>query len=158
VFLGLTVGCARCHDHRFDDFPQEDYYRLQAFLAATHEHNIPLADAATQADWKARTDKLSAEIKALTKQVADATGETKAALEAKLKGVRGGLPPLLPAICSVRNVEKERTEIYVLKRGLPERKGKHVGPGIPLAFDGGDLPAADRSKPRTALAHWLTDP
>ena len=44
VFLGLTVGCARCHDHRFDDFPQDDYYRLQAFFAATHEHDIILAD------------------------------------------------------------------------------------------------------------------
>jgi len=30
VFLGLTVGCARCHDHKFDPIPQRDYYRLQA--------------------------------------------------------------------------------------------------------------------------------
>ena len=30
VFLGLTVGCARCHDHKFDPIPQKDYYRLQA--------------------------------------------------------------------------------------------------------------------------------
>src|SRR2546421_12888038 len=51
VFLGLTVGCARCHDHKADDFSQEDYYRLQAFLAATHEHNLPLVDAQAQADW-----------------------------------------------------------------------------------------------------------
>jgi hypothetical protein len=42
VFLGLTVGCARCHNHRFDDIPQEDYYRLQAFLAATDEFDLPL--------------------------------------------------------------------------------------------------------------------
>src|SRR5581483_10788258 len=52
VFLGLTVGCARCHDHKFDDFPQEDYYRLQAFLAAAQEHRLVLADAAAQADWQ----------------------------------------------------------------------------------------------------------
>jgi hypothetical protein len=42
VFLGLTVGCARCHDHRFDDIPQTDYYRLQAYLAAMDECDVPL--------------------------------------------------------------------------------------------------------------------
>jgi hypothetical protein len=32
VFLGLTVNCARCHDHKIDPFPQRDYYRLLAFF------------------------------------------------------------------------------------------------------------------------------
>ena len=31
-FLGLTIGCARCHEHKFDPIPQEDYYRLVAFV------------------------------------------------------------------------------------------------------------------------------
>ncbi len=35
VFLGLTIDCARCHDHKIDPIPQKDYYRLQAFF-----HNI----------------------------------------------------------------------------------------------------------------------
>ena len=35
IFLGLTMGCARCHDHKYDPIPQKDYYRLQAFFQAT---------------------------------------------------------------------------------------------------------------------------
>jgi len=33
TFLGMTVNCARCHDHKFDPIPQKDYYRLQAVFA-----------------------------------------------------------------------------------------------------------------------------
>ena len=39
VFLGLTVGCARCHDHKFDAIRQRDYYRLRAFFAAMVPHD-----------------------------------------------------------------------------------------------------------------------
>ncbi|MCH8828452.1 MAG: DUF1553 domain-containing protein [Planctomycetes bacterium] len=33
VFLGVSIGCAQCHDHKFDPIPQVDFYRLQAFFA-----------------------------------------------------------------------------------------------------------------------------
>ncbi|MBM3761769.1 MAG: DUF1553 domain-containing protein [Acidobacteria bacterium] len=35
IFLGLSIGCARCHDHKYDPIPQKDFYRLQAFFNAT---------------------------------------------------------------------------------------------------------------------------
>ncbi len=36
AFLGLTINCAKCHDHKFDPFPQKDYYRLRAFFEPYH--------------------------------------------------------------------------------------------------------------------------
>src|SRR5260370_23178891 len=42
AFLGLTVACARCHDHKFDPISQRDYYRLSALFAGSVEREIPL--------------------------------------------------------------------------------------------------------------------
>jgi hypothetical protein len=61
AFLGLTLGCARCHDHKFEPLPQTDYYRLQAFFTpAVFRRDLPLgtpgqraAQAAAQRDYDA---------------------------------------------------------------------------------------------------------
>jgi hypothetical protein len=42
AFLGITLGCAKCHDHKFDPITQQDYYRLQAFFAGWKEVEVPL--------------------------------------------------------------------------------------------------------------------
>src|ERR1700684_3763714 len=44
AFMGLTYGCARCHNHKFDPILQKDYYRLQAFFANTSFGDGPLPD------------------------------------------------------------------------------------------------------------------
>ena len=53
TFLGMTVGCARCHNHKFDPIPQQDYYRMQAVFFSTREIDYPLVSAAEVAAHEA---------------------------------------------------------------------------------------------------------
>src|SRR5207244_9590824 len=54
TFLGVTVGCARCHDHKFDPIRQSDYYRLEAHFAQTQPNDLVLASHEEQEAWKAK--------------------------------------------------------------------------------------------------------
>ena len=66
AMLGLTVGCARCHDHKFDPLPVEDYYRFVSTFTTTirSEVDIDLDPTAYQkqlAEWQTAHDKIKAE-------------------------------------------------------------------------------------------------
>jgi hypothetical protein len=61
AFLGLTVACARCHDHKFDPIPAEDYYRVKAVFAGVQHGERPVRLPDTP-DPKAEADRLTAQL------------------------------------------------------------------------------------------------
>lgn len=76
AFLGVTFSCARCHDHKFDPFPQADYYRLQSFFAASEAVDIPLVPpaerkdrAAARQEWTKQRDELRSQVERIEKPV-----------------------------------------------------------------------------------------
>ena len=75
VFMGLTVACARCHDHKYDPIRQSDYYRLQAFFANSGAaDDIPLVGEKELqrhheqlARWEEKTRAIRIEMEAIAK-------------------------------------------------------------------------------------------
>ena len=55
-FLGLTVACAQCHDHKFDPIPQKDYYSLQGVFSSSEMNKVPLAPKDVVEKWDARKE------------------------------------------------------------------------------------------------------
>jgi Protein of unknown function (DUF1553)/Protein of unknown function (DUF1549)/Planctomycete cytochrome C len=71
VFMGLTVGCARCHDHKYDPFPQKDYYRLQAIFLSSQKTERLLGTESDQAAVKLRNQEIDKQISPLKEQIAE---------------------------------------------------------------------------------------
>lgn len=58
AFQGLTLGCARCHNHKFDPIPQKDYYQIQAVFFSTKASDFPLVDASALDAHKAENKRI----------------------------------------------------------------------------------------------------
>jgi len=160
AFLGLTVGCARCHDHKFDPIPQKDYYRLQAYLAGTQEYDLLLVSAEERKAWEQQSLGINNELKRLRGALEKAEGAEREKLEKQIEEQEAKLPPSPPTIPGIHNVAEQRTEMHVLKRGVWENKGEAIAPrplSVLVSDTFPELPA-DLPKPRTELAKWLTDP
>ncbi|MGH9799610.1 MAG: DUF1549 domain-containing protein, partial [Blastocatellia bacterium] len=71
VFLGMTFGCARCHDHKFDPILQKDYYKLQAFFAGSRaKDDYVLASKAEQTEYNRQRVIWEEKTKDLREQIA----------------------------------------------------------------------------------------
>ncbi len=160
AFLGVTVGCARCHDHKFDPFRQSDYYRLQAHFAQVQPNDLVLASQQEQADWKTKAAPVEQEKRRLQMQLRRAPDGEKAQLELQLDALDDKMPAPLAAIYTVTDVPAKASPIQVLFHGDYLNPVAKVGMrplGILLPEATPEAPIDDAT-PRIKLAEWIVDP
>jgi len=68
---GLSVNCARCHDHKFDPITRKDYYKTLAIFNSAVEYDHPLAPWAEAENYEKIRKEINAKIKPLRKQIAE---------------------------------------------------------------------------------------
>jgi hypothetical protein len=171
AFLGLTLRCARCHDHKFDPVTREDYYGLYGIFASTvfpyagseefasqnrpRQDFVPLeADAAAKmAAYRKRLHDLPAEIakteKSDAKKVAELRGEQRLLH-------RLGAPPGLPLAYAV--ADGKPTDVHIHLQGDPERPGSLAPRRVPKFIEGEPVAFPKDASGRLELARWLTRP
>ena len=94
--LGLTVNCARCHNHKFDPIAAKDYYAMQASLFGYVETEVPLAPRAEAEAYLAKNDEINAKLSALRSAIAAIEKPHRDRLE--LEQIRDEIPDAhLPA-------------------------------------------------------------
>jgi len=171
AFLGMTVACARCHDHKFDPIPQHDYYALLALFRPLHVGVgggpgldsplfAPLASAAEVDAWKAGRERERRELEARREATADEAARKE--LSRRIEGLQKAVPPFEWALAA-RDRGGPAPEVRILSRGNPRSPGAEVKPGFLKAAGGGEFaaagaqgsPAAGR---RLALADWIASP
>src|SRR6185437_554905 len=131
AFLGLTIRCARCHNHKFEPFSQADYYRMLAVFQPLKRPRI----GRKELEWAIGTD----EEKAAWKQ------HGQEAPKAYIWYEGGSTAPVT----------------HLLKRGNPNLEAEEVTPGLPAVLVHRQTPGptalAHSTGRRLWLARWLTD-
>ncbi len=157
--LGVTLGCARCHDHKFDPIRHSDYYRMQAYFAGTLPQDVPLATPQQQEAWQTQAEPIEKEMKDVKGRLKTADDAEKMLLQLKLEELQDKLPAPLPALYSVESDPSKATPMHVLARGDYQNKGDKVGMrplGVLIPEETPELPL-DTAQPRLRLAEWTTE-
>ena len=152
--LGLSIGCARCHDHKTDPIPTRDYYALAGIFKSTEA----LWGAAAREGLTAPQTPLH-ELQAATKLLPHAEAEAIIAANkprkapAKASFTYASDAPLAMGVREAKKIEDCKLNI--------SGESKKLGPAIPRGFltacGGGALTDVKQSG-RLELAHWLTHP
>jgi mono/diheme cytochrome c family protein len=134
AFLGLTVACARCHDHKFDPIPTKDYYSLYGVFAnSTQPSELPTLQAkpsdspelrdylAKYADLNKARSELEAERTALQLAIRGANGKARGKQAAKAKQPMAVDAPLREQIAQLRRRDQQ------LQRQLGDLEATHAG-------------------------------
>ncbi|MBL9090600.1 MAG: PSD1 domain-containing protein [Planctomycetaceae bacterium] len=122
VWLGLTVGCAQCHDHKFDPIEQKEYYKLFAFLNNQDEPTMKVYDPSVDVkELTAEFKKVESELTAYMKAHADDLAKWEAGLNAQIKKSLG------PAVAKTLAVAADKRN-FAQKRALFAAGIAAVGP------------------------------
>ncbi|MDC0937191.1 PSD1 and planctomycete cytochrome C domain-containing protein [Pirellulales bacterium] len=176
VWLGLTMTCSRCHDHKYDPLTMRDYYRLFAFFNNTTDKGfdgakgnaLPFVKLATTeqlerlADLTARIDALQARLDGPSAEV-DAAEQQREQLQEQLQEQITELQQrdeqLQDAVTTTMVMqelpEDERRQTHMLIRGRYDQHGEVVAAGTPAALP--PMPPGSLAD-RRGLAQWLVDP
>jgi hypothetical protein len=174
AFLGLTLRCARCHDHKFDPVSMEDYYGLYGIFASTtfpyagseefssmnkdRQHFVPLLPPGEAAPIGEAYRRKLAELRAEIKK-AERPDKVRPvglpALRDQLRALeRPGLPPQLPGAYAVS--EGKPVSVPIQRQGDPERPGRVVRRAVPKSLGIAPVPVPADGSGRLQLAEWLT--
>jgi hypothetical protein len=181
-FMGLTITCARCHDHKFDAISKEDYYGLYGFFESTRYpfpgielDKIPrdFVPLVSETDFEkamaphreriavlerkireARDAKRSADKEKDKKRIADLDKRTND-LDAKLKQARKERPDVAFAYAVA---DSKPVNAKVHQRGEPKSLGPEVPRRFPDLLGGQVLPVPESTSGRLHLAKWIADP
>ena len=158
AFLGLTIGCARCHDHKFEPLTSRDYYSMVAVFNPLRRPTAGRSDGSLPVGTRAQLDALAARDAEITRLRGDARAPTTPVAAKRIAELRAATPDL-PRAYIFFEPSPRAPETHVLVRGSPARPGEAVDPAVPaiLVKKQPEFPAPDgrTTRRRLGLARWI---